>query len=168
VDAGSRLAAAVGPELHVHCYHHQAVGRLADGLRAVAWSEDGVVEAVEPVRSAGWAVAVQAHPEESADRRLFAALVDACASSAPGGSRRRPGPERSPLSGQEAAQQRLGAGEVLGHRGPRCGRVPGEDRPDDGGVLVVRVLEVGGHQRHPVQQLVEPAAHVGERRRERR
>jgi anthranilate synthase component 2/putative glutamine amidotransferase len=79
VDAGSRLSAVVGLELAVHCYHHQAVGRLADGLRAVAWSEDGLVEAVEPVEPAGFVLAVQAHPEESADRRLFGALVEASA-----------------------------------------------------------------------------------------
>ena len=77
VDQGSRLGSVVGGQLDVHCYHHQAVGRLADGLRAVAWSEDGVVEAVEPAEPAGFVVAVQAHPEESADRRLFHALVDA-------------------------------------------------------------------------------------------
>jgi gamma-glutamyl-gamma-aminobutyrate hydrolase PuuD len=77
VDAGSRLAAVVGLELDVHCYHHQAVGRLADGLRAVAWSEDGVIEAVEPVEPAGFVVACRRIPEESADRRLFGALIDA-------------------------------------------------------------------------------------------
>jgi putative glutamine amidotransferase len=79
VAPGSRLAALVGDRLDVHCYHHQAVDRLADGLRAVAWSEDGVVEAVEPVQPAGFLLAVQAHPEESADRRLFAALTEAAA-----------------------------------------------------------------------------------------
>ena len=79
VDVGSRLAEPVGLELAVHSYHRQAVGRLADGLRAVAWSEDGVVEAVEPLDPAGFVVAVQAHPEESADRRLFRGLVDAAA-----------------------------------------------------------------------------------------
>jgi gamma-glutamyl-gamma-aminobutyrate hydrolase PuuD len=82
VDPGSRLGGVVGPELAVHCYHHQAVGRLADGLRAVAWSEDGVVEALEPVAPAGFVLAVQAHPEESADRRLFAALVAASGATA--------------------------------------------------------------------------------------
>jgi anthranilate synthase component 2/putative glutamine amidotransferase len=82
VDPASRLGAVVGGRLDVHCYHHQAVGRLADGLRAVAWSEDGVVEAVEPVDPVGFVVAVQAHPEESADRRLFGALVDASRSTA--------------------------------------------------------------------------------------
>lgn len=79
VAPDSRLAAVVGDRLAVHCYHHQAVDRLADGLRAVAWSEDGVVEAVEPVQLGAFLLAVQAHPEESADRRLFAALTDAAA-----------------------------------------------------------------------------------------
>jgi len=46
----------------VQSVHHQAVGRLGDGLRAVAWAEDGVVEAVESERHA-FVVAVQWHPE---------------------------------------------------------------------------------------------------------
>ncbi len=79
VAPGSRLAALVGELLEVHCYHHQAVDRLADGLRAVAWSEDGVVEAMEPEQPGAFLLAVQGHPEESADRRLFAALTDAAA-----------------------------------------------------------------------------------------
>jgi putative glutamine amidotransferase len=79
VDPGSLLGATVGPALDVHCYHHQAVARLGDGLRAVAWSEDGVVEALERVSPEGFVLAVQSHPEESADRRLFTALVVAAA-----------------------------------------------------------------------------------------
>lgn len=81
VAGESRLGALVGDRLPVHCYHHQAVARLADGLRAVAWSEDGLVEAVEPVQPHRFLLGVQSHPEESADRRLFAALVDASAPS---------------------------------------------------------------------------------------
>ena len=73
----SRLRSLVGDGLDVHCYHHQAVGRLGKGLRAVAWSEDGVVEAVEPEVPSAFVLGVQAHPEESDDRRLFAALVAA-------------------------------------------------------------------------------------------
>lgn len=80
VDRDSVLGALVGDRLGVHCYHHQAVDRLADGLRAVAWSEDGVVEALEPVRPTTFLLAVQGHPEESADRRLFAALTGAARS----------------------------------------------------------------------------------------
>ena len=78
VQPGSRLAGIVGERLPVHCYHHQALDRLGDGVVPVAWSEDGLVEAVE-VTGAAFAVGVQSHPEESADRRLFAALVDAAA-----------------------------------------------------------------------------------------
>lgn len=77
VAPDTRLHSIVGQELDVHCYHHQAVRRLGEGLRATAWSEDGVVEAVEPAAPSGFVLGVQAHPEESDDRRLFAALVAA-------------------------------------------------------------------------------------------
>lgn len=58
--------------------HHQAVARLGTGLRVVARSEDGVVEALE--HEERWLVAVQWHPEETADhdpamQRLFAGFV---------------------------------------------------------------------------------------------
>ena len=79
VDPHSLLGDAVGASLDVHCYHHQAVGRVAEGLRAVAWSRDGVVEALERAGDGAFALAVQSHPEESADRRVFAGLVAAAA-----------------------------------------------------------------------------------------
>ncbi|MCW2715086.1 MAG: glutamine amidotransferase [Frankiales bacterium] len=79
VDPASLLGAVVGAELDVHCYHHQAVGRLGTGLRAVAWSEDGLVEALELEGAAAFLLAVQSHPEESADRRLFERFVSAAA-----------------------------------------------------------------------------------------
>ena len=50
--------------LLVNSYHHQAIKDLAYGLRAMAVSEDGLVEAVEiPEKSFVWAV--QWHPEFS-------------------------------------------------------------------------------------------------------
>ena len=46
----------------MNSYHHQAVKRLADGLEVMAWSEDGLVEAVwKPDQRFLWAV--QWHPE---------------------------------------------------------------------------------------------------------
>jgi gamma-glutamyl-gamma-aminobutyrate hydrolase PuuD len=43
---GSHLARIYGgTAATVQSVHHQAVGRLGDGLRAVAWADDGVVEA---------------------------------------------------------------------------------------------------------------------------
>lgn len=63
VEPESRLAEALGRcELEVNSLHHQAVDGLAPGFRAVAWSPDGTVEAIEQVGN-GRLVAVQWHPE---------------------------------------------------------------------------------------------------------
>jgi putative glutamine amidotransferase len=77
---GTRLAEAVGqPSVLGSHSHHQAVRRLGDGLSATAVGPDGVVEALEHER--GWFVAVQWHPEDTADtdlaqQRLFDAFVE--------------------------------------------------------------------------------------------
>jgi len=79
LDAGSRLAAMMQTdELVVRTGHHQAVDRVGEGLRAVGWADDGIVEAVEHQRCP--AIGVQWHPEqESAShddrRRMFDAFV---------------------------------------------------------------------------------------------
>lgn len=77
-------------ELRVNTFHHQAVRRVAPGLRAVAWAEDGLVEAVEG-EGPTFVVGVQWHPEtmwekDEEQARLFQAFVAACA--ADGGSPR--------------------------------------------------------------------------------
>ncbi len=59
--------------------HHQAIAQVAPDLRATAWAEDGVIEAVEHPTT--WAIGVQWHPEDPdgsvEDRsRLFGAFVD--------------------------------------------------------------------------------------------
>ena len=58
---GSLLHRLYGPVFPVNSSHHQAVDQLGNGLHATAWSEGGVVEALEhdqlPI------VAVQYHPE---------------------------------------------------------------------------------------------------------
>lgn len=83
--AGCRLAGLFGTtSLKVNSLHHQAVLEPAPGLRPVAWSDDGVVEAVE-AEDASWPLlAVQWHPEnlvttEPAARTLFSELVAAAA-----------------------------------------------------------------------------------------
>jgi putative glutamine amidotransferase len=82
---GSKLAAACGTApFSVNARHHQAVGEsgLAPGLVPTAMI-DGVVEAFEDP-SQRWLVAVQWHPERSADpdmsaagTRIFGAFADA-------------------------------------------------------------------------------------------
>jgi putative glutamine amidotransferase len=79
VAEGTRLAeAARSVALQCLSAHHQGVDAVGEGLTPVAWSGDGLVEALE--REGGWMVAVQWHPEEtSADdpsqQSLFDALV---------------------------------------------------------------------------------------------
>ena len=77
----SLLARALGTErLEVNSFHHQAAERLGGGLRAVAWSPDGVIEGIEaPDRD--FVVGVQWHaegilalPEQAA---LFSAFIGA-------------------------------------------------------------------------------------------
>lgn len=51
--------------------HHQALRELGDGLEAVGWAEDGVVEVVEyrDGGAGGWVAGVQWHPERMLDER---------------------------------------------------------------------------------------------------
>lgn len=60
-ERGSLLHRLYGPVFPVNSSHHQGLGRLGRGLRAAAWSEDGVVEAVE--HESLPLISVQFHPE---------------------------------------------------------------------------------------------------------
>jgi putative glutamine amidotransferase len=84
VEPGSLLHKMWGREAAtVNSTHHQAVDRLAAGLRPIAWAPDGIIEAVELI--AGDSVlAVQFHPEKLAAReegmlKLFRWVVDRAA-----------------------------------------------------------------------------------------
>lgn len=62
VDKTSVTGSLLGTDtLYVNSYHHQILDRLPDELRAVAWSADGAVEAVESQLRP--LIAVQWHPE---------------------------------------------------------------------------------------------------------
>ncbi|PJM95316.1 gamma-glutamyl-gamma-aminobutyrate hydrolase family protein [Streptomyces sp. CB01373] len=74
--AGTRYAAVVPEETYVPTYHHQAVDRLGEGLRASAHATDGTVEAVE-LPGDRFALGVQWHPEMGEDVRVMTALVRA-------------------------------------------------------------------------------------------
>ncbi|WP_020498203.1 gamma-glutamyl-gamma-aminobutyrate hydrolase family protein [Sciscionella marina] len=78
VTEGSRLSEVLGGRAGACCHHHQAVGRLAEGLRAVAHAGDGTIEGVE-LPGESFVLAVQWHPEAArGDDRLFEALVREC------------------------------------------------------------------------------------------
>lgn len=82
IEKDSRLCRALAvSSADVQNGHHQAVDRVGDGLRAVAWAGDGVVEAVEAdADHPDWVVGIQWHPEHAAADpehliRLFDAFV---------------------------------------------------------------------------------------------
>ena len=75
VEPGTRLGSLLGERTPVKSHHHQGFGRVGEGLRPVAWAEDGTLEAIEdPDRQ--FAVGVLWHPEAGADDALFRALVE--------------------------------------------------------------------------------------------
>lgn len=81
IEAGSRVAQVMGTtSAAVNSFHHQALDRLGRGLRAVAWAEDGTVEAVEDDARA-FVLGVQWHVEtlthDAPHAALFAGLVAA-------------------------------------------------------------------------------------------
>ena len=80
---GSQLNEIFGvDEIPVNSLHHQAVQDIAPGLEAVAWSPDGVCEALE-APGHPFALGLQWHPEELVDddpraQQIFDAWVEAC------------------------------------------------------------------------------------------
>ncbi|MGZ4231350.1 MAG: gamma-glutamyl-gamma-aminobutyrate hydrolase family protein [Solirubrobacteraceae bacterium] len=71
---GSAVEATLGPRFAVQSAHHQAVAIMSEEIAAVAWSEDGVIEAIAHV-SRPFVLGVQWHPEADAGMALFEALV---------------------------------------------------------------------------------------------
>ena len=94
IDPDSRLRTLAGEDrIWVNTSHHQAIKRVAPGLRATAWSPDDLVEAVESPDHF-FVVAVQWHPEEMVKKhewalRLFRAFVEAAAQRRAGNQPRR-------------------------------------------------------------------------------
>ena len=82
VDPDSLLARTMGAtHVEVNSLHHQAIRDLGRGLRAVACSDDGLIEGVE-MPDHRFVLGIQCHPEELVAtqdwaRRLFSALVQA-------------------------------------------------------------------------------------------
>jgi len=79
---GSKAAAILGRQIVVNSFHHQAVGKVAEGFTVTAWSADGVVEAIESTNH-HFVLGLQCHPECMWDQDprilgIFKALVEAC------------------------------------------------------------------------------------------
>jgi putative glutamine amidotransferase len=81
IDGSTRLGRIVGAHvLNVNSSHHQAVGRVGEGLRVTAQAPDGIVEGLEDP-SHPFYVGVQWHPEdmmgEASAAAIFGAFIEA-------------------------------------------------------------------------------------------
>lgn len=77
----SWLAGVFGEEYFANSIHHQAIKKLANDFRPVAWSKDGMIEAFESVDPEQKTIGVQWHPElmietDAESQGLFDAFVD--------------------------------------------------------------------------------------------
>jgi putative glutamine amidotransferase len=82
IEPNSSLAKILSAtEASVYSNHHQAVKDLGKGLKIIAHSDDGVVEALERV-DGGFGLFVQWHPEKMEDTEhrnaIYGALIRAC------------------------------------------------------------------------------------------
>lgn len=83
ITADTKLRTCIGRDsVVVNSLHHQAIDKVAEGLKVAAVSEDGFVEAVEMV-DYPYCVGVQWHPEHMSkaneiQQRLFDMFVKAC------------------------------------------------------------------------------------------
>jgi gamma-glutamyl-gamma-aminobutyrate hydrolase PuuD len=105
----SLLGRVLGTTVQVPAAHHQAPGRLVDGLVVTGWSlGDDVTEAVE-VAGHRFGVGVHWHPEEGDDPRLLAALVEAAGA----GGQRKPLPQQQVRAKSKAGvRSRLSSGRA--------------------------------------------------------
>jgi putative glutamine amidotransferase len=81
----SQLASILGPQdIGANAHHHQAIDTLGNGVKAVAWASDNVIEGIE-LSNYTYALGVQPHPEsltkiEPRWEKLFTSFVRAAIS----------------------------------------------------------------------------------------
>lgn len=77
-DSNSYIAGLLGTQMTINTYHLQALATVGEGLRAVGYSPDGVIEAIESPD--GRLMGVQFHPERMYDQTkpLFVDFVKRC------------------------------------------------------------------------------------------
>lgn len=66
-DASALKDAFASNTVRTNSYHHQAIDQLGENLKAIAWAEDGTIEAVEGTGDS-FVLGVQWHPEMSFER----------------------------------------------------------------------------------------------------
>ena len=82
VSDESVLKNILGEKVYVNSYHHQSIKDLGDGLKAIAYSNDGIIEAIEK-QDSSFVIGVQWHPESMVNHsdkmlNLFRNFVNSC------------------------------------------------------------------------------------------
>jgi putative glutamine amidotransferase len=83
IEENSLLLDIIGqPRLGVNSVHHQCLGKVAEGLHVSAYSDDGIIEAIE-YRDKKFLIGVQWHPEilyenYEIHRKLFDRFISEC------------------------------------------------------------------------------------------
>lgn len=81
IDPNSLLFKLIGKtRVKVNSFHHQSVSKIGRDFKKVAWTEDGLTEAIESIEQDKIIIGVQWHPECSWDRyeyekKLFQFLI---------------------------------------------------------------------------------------------
>lgn len=103
-DSGLAQTTGGGP-VSVNSFHHQGIDRLGVDLRAVAWAQDGVIEAVED--SGGrFVLGVQWHAETLVDGAEQLALFERLVAAAELTAERSSGEQEAELTAQRSAGER--------------------------------------------------------------
>jgi putative glutamine amidotransferase len=77
IEQGTKLSTLLpAVECNVNSSHHQAIGRVAEGLRVTAHAPDGLVEGLEDPKHPFY-IGVQWHPEDMNGEHSATALFDA-------------------------------------------------------------------------------------------
>lgn len=72
-------------EVRVNSSHHQAIGKVGEGLTETAWTSDRVIECIEDMRDGKFILGVQWHPEltvqhaDGISKEIFTRFVNECA-----------------------------------------------------------------------------------------
>lgn len=77
VEDSRFLGKVLGTSTVTNSIHHQAIDECAPGFRVVAQTDDGIIEAIEPIDGDWLALSVQWHPEKMPEHQvLFDWFVD--------------------------------------------------------------------------------------------
>jgi len=105
-DSGLAQTTGGGP-VDVNSFHHQAIDRLGLGLRAVAWAQDGVIEAIEADegQDGHFVLGVQWHAETLIEEAEQLALFERLVTAAELTAQRNFGAQDAELTAQSSSEQ---------------------------------------------------------------